>query len=267
MNDLPIGIFDSGIGGLTVVKEIIKFLPNENIIYLGDTARVPYGTRDSKTIARFSDELVRFMLKKQVKAIVVACNTMSAVSLSSIKKTAGKIPVIDVISPTVSFVLKNKQANIMGVIGTRATVNSGAYEAKIKHEDKSIIVISKACPLFVPLVEEGMINEKATLLIAENYLSIFDKEKIDTLILGCTHYPVLSKVIRKSLRRKIKIIDSAYPTAIELKKVLQKEKLLRTLKNEPEMKFYVTDAPERVYKIANLFLNNNFPGKLEKVQI
>lgn len=184
MNDLPIGIFDSGIGGLTVLKEIIKTLPNENLIYLGDTARVPYGTRDNSTISKFAKELTEFLIKREVKALVVACNTMSAISLSEIIKTAGEIPVIDVISPTVKFALSKTGASALGVIGTRATVNSRAYEAEVVRLDKTKSIKSIACPLFVPLVEEGFIENKATEIIANEYLSDFKNENIDTLILG-----------------------------------------------------------------------------------
>lgn len=267
MNKRPIGIFDSGIGGLTVVKEIIKVLPYENIIYLGDTERVPYGTRDNETIKKFADELVRFMLKKRVKAIVVACNTMSAVALSEIKKTAGKIPVIDVISPTVRFALSQTQTNILGVIGTRATINSRAYQAQIARLDRHIDVVTKACPLFVPLVEEGLIDHQATKLIAAKYLEPFKSKNIDTFILGCTHYPILLKTIKKVLRRKIKIIDSANPAAVELKKLLERKSLLRTNIKKPTLKFFVTDAPSHSNKTANLFFDNKFPGKLEKINI
>lgn len=265
MDNKPIGIFDSGIGGLTVVRQIIKQLPNENLIYLGDTARVPYGTRNKETIKKFASELVRFLLKQKVKALVVACNTMSAVSLPEIKRVARNIPVIDVISPTVSFAMNRAHTNVLGVIGTRATINSRAYDAQIKRKNKAIKILSKACPLFVPLVEEGFVNNKATKLIAREYLSVFDKTKIDTLILGCTHYPLLKKIIGKVLGPETLLIDSAKPTAEELKEILTKKKLLSNKK--PTRHFYVTDIHPRMEEMANLIFDNNFPGKLEKVQI
>ena len=267
MNNSPVGIFDSGIGGLTVVKEIIKILPNESIIYLGDTARVPYGTRDYTTIKKFADELVTFMLNKRVKAIVVACNTMSAVALSGIIKSSGKIPVIDVIKPTVEFSLNQKGVNTLGVIGTRATVNSGVYQTQIKKKNKAKSVFVKVCPLFVPLVEEGLIDNKATQIIAKNYLSYFNDKNLDLLILGCTHYPSLKKVIEKSFRRKIILIDSASPTAIEIKNILEKNNLIRNLKSKPTIKLYVTDAPDRLSETADLIFNGKLPVKLEKVRI
>ncbi len=264
-NNLSIGIFDSGIGGLTVVKEIIKELPNESLIYLGDTARVPYGTRNKDTINKFALELVRYLLKQKVKALVVACNTMSAVSLSEIRKLAGEIPVIDVISPTVSFASTKTHTNVLGVIGTRATMNSRAYENQIKKKNKAIEILSKACPLFVPFVEEGMIDDKAIKLIAQEYLSVFDKTKIDTLILGCTHYPLLKDVIAEILGNNVLLVDSAKPTAEELKKVLTKKKLLSDKK--PTRHFYATDINSKMEEKVDLIFNNKFPGKLEKITL
>ncbi len=264
-NNLPIGIFDSGVGGLTVVKEILKFLPNENLIYLGDTARVPYGTRDTETVNKFSDELVRFMLKSQVKSIVVACNTISAISLSNILKSAGEIPVIDVIVPTIEYALRNKDVNTIGIIGTQATINSKVYENKIKNIDKDVKVFTKACPLFVPLAEEGFSETLEALQISKKYLSYFDDKNLDLLILGCTHYPILKGAIEKSLRRRIKIIDSAFPTAEKLKKVLSEKKLLNTENKNPKLEFYVTDNPLRSLEIANMLFEGKFPGKIEKI--
>jgi glutamate racemase len=266
-SSLPIGIFDSGIGGLTVTAEILKLLPNENLIYLGDTARVPYGTRDNETIKKFSKELTLFLLKQKVKAIVVACNTMSAVSLSEIKEVAGKIPVIDVISPTVEFAVTKTRTSVLGVIGTRATTHSGAYQAQVRSLGSQFIVVSKACPLFVPLVEEGLVSGKSVEIIAENYLKDINEGNADVLILGCTHYPMLAPVIKKVSRRRIKIIDSAFPTAEKLKKVLAENKLLNLKNKKPKLIFYVTDNPERSLQIANLFFDGKFPGKIEKVKI
>jgi len=266
-NDLPVGIFDSGVGGLTVVKEILKSLPNENLIYLGDTARVPYGTRDNETINEFSNDLVGFMLKKHVKAIVVACNTISAVALPCIIKSAGNIPVIDVISPTVEYVLTDEDLNTIGIIGTRATINSHAYENQIRNINKDIQVFSTAGPLFVPLIEEGFSDSPQAFEISKKYLSYFDDKNLDLLILGCTHYPILRQIIEKTLRRRIKIVDSALPTAEKLKKVLTQEKILNTENRKPKLEFYVTDNPARSFEIANIFFNSNFPGKIEKTTL
>jgi glutamate racemase len=266
MKTAPIGIFDSGIGGLTVAKQIISLLPNENIIYLGDTARVPYGTRDKKTITQFSLELAKFLLKQKVKVLVVACNTISATSLLEIKKLS-PVPVIGVIDTTVQEALEGAGTRVIGVIGTRATINSKAYEKSIKEVNIKAKIISQACPLFVPLAEEGFINHPASKLIAKEYLKLYKNSKIDTLILGCTHYPILAKLIQSTVGKKVKLIDSALPTANALKKLLQEKNLLNNGSKKPQLKFYVTDAPERVYKIANLFFDNKFPGILKKVDI
>lgn len=265
--NLPIGIFDSGVGGLTVVKEVIRMLPNEDLIYLGDTARVPYGTRDKTTIKKFATDLVEFMLRQNVKAIVIACNTLSAVALEEIKIKAGKIPVIDVIIPTISVALKEKDADVLGVIGTRATINSRAFQAQIKTKNEAKMVFAKSCPMFVPIVEEGLFNDRSAEIIAEKYLSYFDDKNIDLLILGCTHYPMLRETIEKVLRRKIKLLDSAEPTANYLKQVLIKENLQRKNNALPVYKFYVTDNPEAAKNVANIFFENNFPYVIEKINL
>ncbi|EKD85891.1 MAG: hypothetical protein ACD_37C00580G0003 [uncultured bacterium] len=265
MNDKPIGIFDSGIGGFTVVKEVLGILPNESIIYLGDTARVPYGTRNKDTINKFALELTSFLLRRRVKALVIACNTMSAVSLSEIKKIAGEIPVIDVISPTVSSALLSTHTNVLGIIGTRATVNSRAYDAQLKMKNKATEILSVAAPLLVPLIEEGLINDPATKLITEKYLSAFNKIKIDTLILGCTHYPLIKNLIGEILGDKVSLIDSAKPTATELKKVLKQKGLMSNKK--PNYKFYVTDIHPKMQEMLNLIFENNLSGSLEKISL
>lgn len=259
----PIGIFDSGIGGLTVVKEIIRVLPDENLIYFGDTARVPYGNRGKEVITGFALEITKFLLEKKVKALVVACNTMSAVSLAEIEKISS-VPVIGVIKPTIKHAIAITKSKRVGVIGTRATINSKVYEKLIKSENGAIQVYQQSCPLFVPLAEEGYFNHPAAKLIASEYLSKFEEIKIDTLILGCTHYPLLTNLIQNVVGKKITIVDSAKPTAAELKSILIKNNLLNNSKKATKT-FYITDAPERVYQTANLFFDYNFPGQLEKV--
>lgn len=255
----PIGIFDSGIGGLTVTKEIVKKLPNESIIYIGDTARVPYGTRSKEVITKFAKELTEFLLKRKVKFLVVACNTISSVALNEIKKIS-PIPVIGVIIPAASRAAKVTKNKKIGVIGTQGTIASKAYESAIKKIDPKIKVISTACPLFVPLVEEGLGNHKATKLLAEDYLKDVIYAGVDTLILGCTHYPLLSEIISKTVGSKITLIDSAEPTAQQLKISLEKNNLLSDGK-KPTLEFYVTDAPERVCQVAGRF----FGKKLKKI--
>lgn len=263
MNNSPIGVFDSGIGGLTVTKEIVRLLPNENIIYLGDTARVPYGPRSKEVICSFAKELVNFLLKKKVKCLVVACNTISATCLPEIKKIS-PVPVIGVVDSAVKkslAVTKNKK---IGVIGTVGTINSKAYENAIKLIDSSIEVISVSCPLFVPLAEEGFHNHQATKSIAEDYLNHIKQSGIDCLILGCTHYPLLLDTIKETVGEDVVLIDSAEPTAESLKKLLEENDLLSNDIN-PTLEIFVTDAPERVYKVASRFFGQNLDTKIKKV--
>lgn len=265
MQNSPIGVFDSGIGGLTVVKEIIRVLPDENLIYLGDTARVPYGTRSKEVVKKFALELVSFLLEKEVKALVVACNTISSIALEEIHKITD-IPIIDVIDPTIKQAVKLTTKPLIGVIGTKATVQSRAYHTGIKKLNNSLDVIAQACPLFIPLVESGYSNHPATKLIAKEYLANFNETQIDTLILGCTHFPLLTSVIQDIVGSKIKLIDSAKPTAHELKLVLENLKLLNT-DSSPQYKFFVTDTPEQSLDVANLFFDNKLPGRIEQTTL
>jgi len=199
--DKPIGVFDSGIGGLTVVKEIIKLLPYENLVYFGDTARVPYGIKSKETIIKFSLENTLFLLQQDVKVIVVACNTSSSLALPIIRRHF-KIPIIGVIMPGAKeavYATKNKK---IGVLGTRATINSNAYEEEIKRLDSGMHVYSQACPMFVPLVEEGWINDSITTKVAEKYLGLMRAKGVDTVILGCTHYPLLKSKIQEVMGKR-----------------------------------------------------------------
>jgi len=249
MRNNPIGIFDSGIGGLTVAKEIIKQLPNESLIYIGDTARVPYGTRSKEIVTKFALELVDFLLRRKVKCLVVACNTISAYALSEIDRA---------IKTT-----KNKK---IGVIGTQGTIQNRAYDLAIKKLDPKIKIVSCACPLFVPMAEEGLNHHQATKLIAREYLSDVIGGGIDTLILGCTHYPLLDEAIREAVGKGVILIDSAGPTVTELKKVLSEKNLLS---NNPYLKyeFFVTDVPERVYQVASRFFGSDLKDKIRKVTL
>lgn len=265
MNNNPIGVFDSGIGGLTVVKEIIRQLPNENIIYLGDTARVPYGTRGTEVITKFALELAGFLLKKNVKCLVVACNTISATCLSEIESLS-PVPVIGVIKPAAYEAYLTTKTQSIGVIGTQATINSSIYEREIHSLNSNIIIHKKACPLFVPLAEEGLVNHPATKLIAEEYLVSFKNTDIDTLILGCTHYPILKKVINEIVGPQIILVDSAKPTAKQLKTLLKEKKLLNKGK-QVNCHILVTDAPERVIGVAEVMFGGQLPGKIKKVTI
>lgn len=263
MNNQPIGICDSGIGGLTVTKEIIKNLPQENIIYIGDTARVPYGVRNKETITKFAKDLIKFLVNKKVKAIVVACNTISSTCLPELEKIS-PVPIIGVIKPTANEITNHFKAKTIGVIGTRATVNSNSYEIEIKKLDNKTVVFSQACPLFVPLVEEGFISHPATKIIAQEYLKFFKNKKLDVLILGCTHYPIIRNIIQKIIGETVVIIDSAKPVTEQLKKMLKEKNLLGKVSVQ-KYHFYFTDITIQTYKTVNIFFDNKFPGKLEKI--
>lgn len=264
MNNSPIGIFDSGIGGLTVTKEIVKLLPHESIIYIGDTARVPYGTRSKEIITKFAKELTKFLLKRKVKFLVVACNTISSVALSKIKKIS-PVPIIGVIVPAAKQAAQVTNNKKMGVIGTQGTIASYAYEKEIRKRDPKIEVVSTACPLFVPLAEEGLGDHKASKILAQEYLKDIISSGADTLILGCTHYPLLLETIKNIVGPKVNIIDSAIPAAEHLKINLEKYKLLSSSK-KPTLEFYVTDAPDRVYQVAGRFFGKKLKS-LKKVDL
>ena len=251
-----IGIFDSGIGGLTVLKEIIAKLPEENTIYLGDTARVPYGIRSPETVTRYSFENTRFLLSQEIKMLVVACNTASAVSLDAVKKEF-PLPIIGVLEPGARAAVAATKTRKVGVIGTEATINSGAYARAIKRLGADIEVFSLPCPLFVPLVEEGWIENDVAELVALKYLAGFKGKRIDTLVLGCTHYPLLKSVITRTMGSGITLIDSATETAREVADVLGKLKWKKGGQGTVVRKYFVTDTPARFVKIGKLFLEDS----------
>ena len=256
MKNKAIGIFDSGIGGLTLLKEIEILLPNENLIYLGDTARVPYGTKSKSTIERFSLEDVQFLLEFDVKLIVAACNTVSALALPYLSTQIHPM-LVNVIDPAVNAALQATQNGRIGVIGTQGTIKSRAYLRSLEenpHYRPGIEVQSIACPLFVPLVEEDWIDEPETRLIAQKYLQPLISAKIDTLILGCTHYPLLKEVIREIMGPRITLIDSAQSTAQVISSILHREKLLSTASSSTTQ-FFVTDDPEKFKRMGERFLN------------
>lgn len=250
-----IGIFDSGIGGLTVLKELAAALPLENTIYLGDTARVPYGIRSAETVTRYSFENTQFLLSQEIKMLVVACNTASAVSLDAVKKEF-PLPVIGVLEPGARAAAAATRTRKVGIIGTEATIGSGAYEKALGKLDPAIQVFSKACPLFVPLAEEGWTENDVAVLVAERYLAFFRTSGIDTLVLGCTHYPLLKKVIGKAVGPGIALIDSATETAKEVASVLDKLKWQRPGKGPAVRKYFVTDTPTRFERLGKLFLGD-----------
>ena len=253
MKNKPIGIFDSGVGGLTVVKQIFKRLPNEEIVYLGDTARVPYGTKSPETIKRFAVENADFLMKFKVKLIVVACNTVSSTSLDILREKFS-IPIVGVIKPGAEKAVQITRNNKVGIIGTYTTVKSKAYEKEIRHFSRDVETASKACPLFVPLVEEGWLKEEITFSIVKKYLKPLMAKKIDTLILGCTHYPLLKSVISKAIGKEVKIIDSASSVADEVHNILMSFGALREGARKPRHRFFATDAVEHFVRVGEKFL-------------
>lgn len=249
----PIGVFDSGIGGLTVVKEIMKILPNENIIYFGDTARVPYGSKSEKTIREYSIQNTKFLLSQNVKMIVIACNTSSAIALDEIQSMTN-VPVVGVIRPGAKAALSNTSNKKIAVIGTSATITSKSYDKEIRLLDPSIEVYGRPCPLFVPIVEEGWANHKIAYITAEEYLSDLKKFSIDTLVLGCTHYPLMKDTIQKVIGENVKLIDSGVETAKVVKEILEKENLINPSTLQPYYKFFVSDLPQKFKEVGELFL-------------
>ncbi|RPI37137.1 MAG: glutamate racemase [Nitrospiraceae bacterium] len=249
----PIGIFDSGIGGLTVLKEIYKQLPQEGTVYLGDTARVPYGIRSPETVTRYSFENTRFLFSKEVKMIVVACNTASSVSLAAIRSSVS-VPVVGVIEPGAKAAVAATNNKKIGIIGTEATIRSNSYAKAIKDIDNSIDVFGVACPLFVPLVEEGWTDGKIAEMTAEKYLQEIKHHDIDTLVLGCTHYPLLKGILSHVMGGNVNLIDSAIETAREIKTVLQNLSLLNPSGESIVREFYVTDSPEKFKTFGERFL-------------
>lgn len=253
-----IGIFDSGVGGLSVLKQFLKYLPFENYIYLGDTARVPYGNKSSETIKRYARECTNFLINKNVKLIVVACHTVSSVALEEVERISN-VPVVGMIKPATKTALFTSRQKKIGVIGTRATINSGAYAKSISENSKEVKVeiFSKPCPLFVPLVEEGFIHHPSTKLIAQEYLNEFTNYGIDTLILGCTHYPLLARTIKEILP-EVELIDAGEQAAIYSLRLLAEQKLLQEEKDlietSPNIDFYLTDLPINFKEIAKTFL-------------
>jgi glutamate racemase len=259
----PIGVFDSGLGGLTVVKAIMRHLPCEDIVYFGDTARVPYGTKSHESIIRFSKENTEILLRYKVKVIVVACNSSSSHALESLKEKFS-LPIIGVIEPGVKKALGMTQNCRIGIIATPATVNSQAYPRQIAKQDRRIKVISQPCPLFVPLVEEGWNDRQVTFQVAQEYLGPIKKFKADTLILGCTHYPLLKNTLTRVMGRRVALVDSAQEVALAVKCLLEKEDLIRVKKKPANYRFLVSDAPEHFKKLAKRFLGYNI-GQVKRV--
>ncbi len=248
-----IGVFDSGLGGLTVVKELLRLLPNEDIVYFGDTARVPYGTKSKESIIRFSKENVGTLLKYKVKMIVVACNTSSSFALPMLRESFA-LPILGVIKPGAQKAIETTRNQRVGVIATSATINSGEYVREIKRLNPAVEVALQACPLFVPLVEEGWFEKDVTRNIAEEYLGAMKKVKIDTLILGCTHYPLLKPVLKSVMGKGVVLVDSAQEVAREVKQLLEYTQQNKIAKAKPRYEFLVSDEPKHFSRLAKRFL-------------
>lgn len=263
--DRPVGVFDSGIGGLTVLKEIISVLPLENTVYLGDTARVPYGIRSPETVTRYSFESTKFLSTRDIKVLVIACNTVSSVSLDSLKK-AVPIPVIGVIEPGAKAAVKATRNKKIGVIGTSATIKSGSYTRAIKELDGSVEVCGFACPLFVPLVEEGWTDGPVAEMTAKKYLGQMKNVGVDTLVLGCTHYPMLKQVLSRIMGEGVVLIDSAIETAREIKSLLGRASLLRTSFHNLSREFYVTDSPDKFIEVGERFMGDKL-SNIKKIEL
>lgn len=288
MNDKPIGVFDSGIGGLTVLKEIFRELPGEGTIYLGDTARVPYGIRSGETVVKYSLEMSDFLVGKGIKLLVIACNTASAFALAAIKERYS-VPVIGVIEPGAKKAIRATRSKKIGIIGTEGTIRSNSYvnaisalhgkrssavkEHGTKHFDRyfevgvdDLTLFTKACPLFVPLVEEGWESNEVAVLAAERYLSGLKREPIDTLVLGCTHYPLLKNVIGEVMGEAITLIDSATETVREISEALARYDMKGSTSSKPTRMFYVTDTAERFVRVGERFLGRKIEH-IEKINV
>lgn len=255
MNNAPIGIFDSGIGGLTIVKAVQKHLPNESIIYFGDTAHLPYGDKSPELIQKYAANIAYFLVQQKVKLIVIACNTASAVALDVVQKIAGNIPVIDVIDPAVKMALQHTLNYRIGVIGTKTTIQSRVYPIKIKEKHPECYVTAKATPLLVPMIEEGWANSDISDEIIQAYLSETTFETIDTLILGCTHYPLIKQNITEYFENRVNVIDSAEAVSKEIKNLLAEKKLFSDPYHVPKHIFYVSDLTESFQQTTQIFLD------------
>jgi glutamate racemase len=256
-DERPIGVFDSGIGGLTVVKALRDLLPNENISYLGDTARVPYGPKSPETVQRYALELADILIKQNAKALVVACNTVSSVALPTLTRKF-PVPVIGVIEPGAKAALEASRNQKIGVIGTRATIRSGAYEKALRALDANVQVSSQACPLLVPLIEEGLLKDEVTDRMILRYLDPLLVDDIDTLVLGCTHYPLLTQAISRVLKRQLMIVDSAHNCARAVEEMLDAQSLRAPPLNNGKMHLALTDEPDTFLGIARDALQLNF---------
>ena len=264
MDNRCIGVFDSGLGGLTCVKEIMKTLPGESIVYFGDTGRVPYGSRSAQTIIKYTESDIRFLKTFDPKLIVIACGTASTTALESVKDKFD-VKIIGVVDSAAKAAAKATKNGKIGVIGTSGSINSGKYEETLKSINENFEVFSNPCPLFVPLVENGYINKPATYLIAQEYLEPVISAGVDTIILGCTHYPIIKDVIAEIAGESITLIDPGKETARYISEITDVQK--SDISKEPQHSFYISDKVESFAKMAEMFLEQKLPGKLEKIDI
>lgn len=255
-----IGIFDSGVGGLTVLREIMQALPQEDTLYFGDTARVPYGTKSPETVTRYAGEIASFLIKRDIKLLVVACNTASAVALPALKRQL-TIPVVGVIEPGARRAVEVTRSGKIGVIGTTGTIRSSAYTRAIKRLNPDAVVLTRACPLFVPLAEEGWTDNQVARLTAQEYLRDLKESGVDTLVLGCTHYPLLKALIADVMGPGVTLVDSAAETSRTVAAILAEKKLLRPPAENGNHSYFVTDIPAGFVRVGNRFLG----GKLGDV--
>lgn len=262
----PIGVFDSGLGGLTAVKELTHIFPNENIIYFGDTGRVPYGTRSNETIIKYVRQDIRFLISHNVKAIVAACGTASSVALEQLKPEFD-IPLIGVLEPVCRAAVSKTKNGIIGVLGTPGTINSGSYQKGIQELKKDAVVIEQACPMFVPLVENGYLNHEATYLFAKEYLQPIIEKKADTVILGCTHYPLLETVISEIAGNNVTVVNSGFETALYTKQILEEKNLLSNEVTSGQNSYYVSDDEEKFARLGGMFLGRKIDAAVLKVDI
>ena len=266
MDNRSIGVFDSGLGGLTAVKKIMEELPDENVIYFGDTGRVPYGTRSHETILKYTRSDIRFLKSFDVKMIVIACGTASSVSLPGIKEEFD-VPIVGVVDATVYAAVRATRNKKIGIIGTPGTIKSGSYERQINEYDEEIQTFTHACPLFVPLVENGHFNTPVTKLVIEEYLSDIKAAGVDTLILGCTHYPLMKEAIREYMGDDVVLIDPGAEVSVYLKKRLKREDAYNESKEKQPYRYYVSDSVESFEELASVFLEKKINGQVEKIDI
>lgn len=259
MNAKPIGVFDSGLGGLTVVRAIRRDLPEEAVVYFGDLAHLPYGTKSKTQIQRFSLENTEFLMEKGIKALVIACNSSSSAAFQVLRRRFA-IPMVSVVEPAVEESLEVTRSGRIGIIGTPATIESRVYEAALRRRRPTVRAFSQSCPLFVPLVEEGWLNGGVAERVVEKYLGPLVRNRIDTLILGCTHYPILKEAIQSFVGPEVRLVDSAQPTVKRLQSILKKEDLLSKRKQPGKFEIYVSDLPRTFRSVGERFLGERLPS-------